>query len=66
MNAIVNCSRRDFLKSSVLAGGGLILGVHLPGLRNSILAVEAGSPVALNAFVHIAADETVTVVVKIS
>ena len=64
MNAIVNCSRRDFLKSSVLAGGGLILGVHLPGLRNSILAVEAGSPVALNAFVHIAADETVTVVVN--
>ena len=64
MNAIVNCSRRGFLKSSVLAGGGLILGVHLPGLRNSIPALELSSPVALNAFVRIAADETVTVVVN--
>ncbi len=29
MNAIINLSRRNFLKTSALAGGGLILGVHL-------------------------------------
>lgn len=65
MNAIVNCSRRDFLKSSALAGGGLILGVHIPGLNNSIRAADQpASTVALNAFVRIAPDETVTVVVN--
>ena len=58
MNAIVNCSRRSFLKSSALAGGGLILGVHLPGLRNSVRASDQpASTVALNAFVRIAPDE---------
>jgi isoquinoline 1-oxidoreductase beta subunit len=62
---IVNCSRRSFLKSSVLAGGGLILGVHIPGLRNSVHAADQpGSTVALNAFVRIGADEVVTVVVN--
>src|SRR5437667_358294 len=65
MNAIVNCSRRNFLKSSALAGGGLILGVYIPGLRNSVRAADQpASTVALNAFVRIAPDETVTVVVN--
>src|SRR5439155_17488863 len=65
MNVIVNCSRRSFLKSSALAGGGLILGVYVPGLRNSVrAAAQAASTVALNAFVRIAPDDTVTVVVN--
>ena len=65
MNTIVNCSRRNFLKSSALAGGGLILGVHISGLRNSVRAADQpASTVALNAFVRIAPDETVTVVVN--
>src|SRR2546422_4136833 len=65
MNVIVNCSRRSFLKSSALAGGGLILGVYLPGLRNSVRAADQpSSAITLNAFVRIAADETVTVVVN--
>ena len=64
MSTIVNCSRRNFLKSSALAGGGLILGVHIPGWRSSVLAGGASSGVALNAFVRIGADEIVTVVVN--
>ena len=35
MNTIVNLSRRDFLKTTGLAGGGLILGLHLPGLARA-------------------------------
>ena len=65
MSAIINCSRRSFLKSSALAGGGLILGVHIPRFLNSAQAAEQpGATVALNAFVRIGADETVTVVVN--
>src|SRR3989449_5665173 len=65
MNVIVNCSRRSFLKSSALAGGGLILGVYLPGLRNSVRAADQpSSAITLNAFVRIAPDGTVTVVVN--
>lgn len=62
---IVNCSRRRFLQAGALAGGGLVLGVHLPGLRQSARAAEPGTPVfAPNAFVRIGADESVTVIVN--
>jgi isoquinoline 1-oxidoreductase beta subunit len=65
MSAIINCSRRGFLKSSALAGGGLILGMHIPRFVNSAQAADPpGSTVALNAFVRIGADESVTVVVN--
>jgi len=44
MNAIVNLSRRNFLKTSALAGGGLILGVHLPEVARSAEAPQRGAP----------------------
>jgi isoquinoline 1-oxidoreductase beta subunit len=62
MNDIVNVSRRDFLRTGLLAGGGLVLGLHLP-----VKGAEPGKkdgPVALNAFVRIGSDETVTVIVN--
>jgi isoquinoline 1-oxidoreductase beta subunit len=62
---VLNLSRRRFFKTSALAGGGLVLGVHLPGLRNSIHAAEpAAAAFAPNAFVRIGADESVTVIVN--
>ena len=65
MNAIINLSRRAFLKTSALAGGGLILGVHLPGLNRAAEAPRPGaSPFPLNAFVRIGQDDTVTVIVN--
>jgi isoquinoline 1-oxidoreductase beta subunit len=54
---IHNVSRRDFLKSS----GALILGVTLP---LPALAQRKGEVFAPNAFVRIASDNTVTVIVK--
>ena len=63
MSAILNCSRRNFLKSSLLAGGGLILGVHIPGLNGSAKAAEQGSSTFVpNAFLRIAKDGGVTVI----
>jgi len=63
VSAIVNCSRRNFLKASLLAGGGLILGVHIPGLNGSAKAAQQGiSTFVPNAFLRIAKDGSVTVI----
>ncbi len=60
-----NVSRRKFLKTSALAGGGLVLGVHLPQLaRAAEAAGKAASPFPLNAFVRIGTDDSVTVIVN--
>src|SRR6266481_726996 len=62
---VANVSRRRFLKTSALAGGGLILGVHLPQLAEAAEASgQTPSPFALNAFVRIGTDDSVTVIVN--
>jgi CO/xanthine dehydrogenase Mo-binding subunit len=54
-------SRRDFLKVGVAAAGGLVVGLSLPG--TGIVATQADArPFAPNAFVRIARDGTVTLV----
>jgi len=65
MNAIQNVSRREFL----VASGGLALGFQLPlALAQSgpgkVVAAEAASTFTPNAFIRIAPDNTVTVIVK--
>src|SRR5680860_714883 len=65
-------SRRDFLKSTAVAGVGLLIGVHVPRFaraQSGAAAVIQGdgaaqAPFAPNAFVRIAPDNTVTVLVK--
>jgi len=54
--------RRDFLKVGAAAGGGLVLGFHLP-FGGEAVARAAGKPFAPNAFIRIGADDLVTVVV---
>jgi isoquinoline 1-oxidoreductase beta subunit len=61
MSDIINMSRRDFLKISALAGGGLILGFHLPLGKYE---AEAAGPFPLNAFIRIGSDNTVTIIVN--
>jgi isoquinoline 1-oxidoreductase beta subunit len=62
VSEIVNLSRRRFLKSSALAGGGLILGMHI---GRTASAAQAGARVfAPNAFVRIGLDDVLTVVVN--
>ena len=58
-------SRRDFIKASLAAGAGFTLAFHLPRLALGAAAdKEAALPFAPNAFVRIAADNSVTVIVK--
>ncbi|MGC2062364.1 MAG: xanthine dehydrogenase family protein molybdopterin-binding subunit [Thermodesulfovibrionales bacterium] len=63
MSRVVKISRRDFLKTGVMVGGGLILGFSLPD------AVPAGTGKATqsfsqNAFIRIGTDDLVTVIVN--
>lgn len=60
-----HASRRDFLKVSAAAGGGLLLTFALPSLAKAAVMgqAEAGATV-LNAYVRIAADNTVTIMSK--
>lgn len=53
-------TRRDFLKVSALVTGGLTLGVCLPGAVDN--AQAAGTLYTPNAWVHIADDNTITLI----
>src|SRR5438132_1323603 len=57
--------RREFLKVSIGAGGGLLLGFRLAGTGET-LAMQNGSVASFtpNAFVRIGTDERVTVIVN--
>src|SRR6185436_17770399 len=57
MNTFATPSRRDFLKTSALASGGLLIGVAVPGLQQ---ARAAGTMYTPNAWVHISDDNVIT------
>src|SRR5438067_2216324 len=58
-------SRRGFLKAGAAATGGLVLGFVLPAGGRFARAAAAQSPVsAPNAFLRVAPDNTVTVIVN--
>ena len=63
MNSISSMSRRQFIKASALAGGGLLLACHLP-LGNRYALAAGDADFAPNAFLRIGADESVTVIVN--
>jgi isoquinoline 1-oxidoreductase beta subunit len=56
--------RRDFLKVSVAASGGLMIGFQFPGILKLASAQQAAGTFMPNAFVRIGTDERVTVIVN--
>ena len=63
--ALGTTSRRDFLRATGLAAGGLTLGFALPAASRLALAA-APTDTTINAFLRIAADGTCTVVCGLS
>ncbi len=62
-NMIKNETRRDFLKVSGSVAGGLALGFYMPGRHNVALAADAAATASPNAWVKIAPDNTITIMV---
>jgi isoquinoline 1-oxidoreductase subunit beta len=58
MTTLKNPARRKFLKSSAAVGGGLVIGVSLPGMFND---ARAATGTAMNAWVRIGSDNSVTI-----
>jgi isoquinoline 1-oxidoreductase subunit beta len=57
----VNVSRRDFLKGSLATGAGLVIAFHVPGRARAAEPAAKKPLPAPNAFLRIAPDGTVTV-----
>jgi isoquinoline 1-oxidoreductase beta subunit len=59
--------RRQFLKLTAVAGGGLLIGFHLPSLAASRDGYHLGSNhFSPNSWIHLAPDDTVTLMVATS
>lgn len=62
-----SAGRRAFLKAAAVASGGLVVAFFLPTALRKALAEDAPAgkpPVAPNAFIRIAPDDSVTVLIK--
>ena len=55
-------NRRSFLKTSAAGAAGLLVGFYFHGDTKS-LAASAGEPIVLNAWIHVGADDLVTVLI---
>jgi isoquinoline 1-oxidoreductase beta subunit len=65
MSEITNLSRRRFLRTTSVAGGGLVLGVYVPQCGSTAEAAdEPAKSFAPNAFLRIGTDDSITVVVN--
>ena len=55
--------RREFLKKSAAGGTALIIGFYLPGKYEALLGKPPKDPTAINAWVQIAPDDSVTLLI---
>src|SRR5271169_288418 len=55
--------RRGFLKTGLAGATGLVIGFYLPG-RREVLASGAAAPAVLNAFIQVAPDDSITILIS--
>jgi isoquinoline 1-oxidoreductase subunit beta len=63
-NAGGTIERREFLKVSIVASGGLLIGFQFPGVAKLASAQSSATSFMPNAFVRIGTDERITVIVN--
>jgi len=58
--------RREFLKTGLAGATGLVIGFYLPGASeaHADAAAAAAAPAVLNAFIRVAPDDTVTIIIS--
>src|SRR5262245_2999960 len=61
MTKLRNPSRRKFLQSTTATGGALVIGISLPGVFSR--TADAATNSSMNAWVRIASDNTITILV---
>jgi isoquinoline 1-oxidoreductase beta subunit len=57
-------ARRDFLRVTAIAGGGLLLGTLIPASALDALETTAADPFAPNAFIRISSSGVITILAK--
>ncbi len=62
MTSVTNNSRRDFIKMSAIAGGGLVLGFNwFSAEAATVLTADPAAALGFNSYLSIATDGTVTI-----
>lgn len=63
MSPAATLDRRDFFKKSAAGGAALVIGFYLPSKYKALAAAPPAEPVSLNAWVRIAQDDSVTLLI---
>jgi isoquinoline 1-oxidoreductase subunit beta len=63
MSPTAPLDRREFLKKSAAGGTALVIGFYLPSKYEALAAAPPSEPASLNAWVRIAQDNTVTILI---
>jgi len=63
MPTLESVSRREFLKKSAAGSAGLVIGFYLSGKFEALAGVPPSDPTAINAWVQIAPDDLVTLII---
>jgi isoquinoline 1-oxidoreductase subunit beta len=65
MSAVLQpVNRRSFLKTSLAGAAGLVVGFYLPGRYEALAAVPAAEACTFNAYIHVAPNDTVTILIN--
>lgn len=62
----IDHGRRAFLKVSAVAGGGLVIGFHLPVWQRAVAAAQRSAVLTPNAWIRVGTDDSVTLQVASS
>ena len=63
MTQSISLHRREFLKKTAAGGAGLVIGFYLSGKHEALAGVPSKEPTPINAWVQIAPDDSVTLVI---